>query len=221
MSYAQVLRGATYRLILGPGIQFIRALNDGVRAAYFGRLSIHFNNISDVEWTLFGSTVHPIRFIDMVRERPKKEIQSLGISRAGQTTKFHLAFSPRGVISWHLGPGNESDSVALQKLWAFWDWSHIFAVIADRGYDSKKIRAVIRACGAIPVIPFRSHVKNPESIDITLYKTRGRIECRFGYSKENKRLYSRFDKLDFTFAAFHALALIKSHLAKLPAQILC
>lgn len=144
-----------------------------------------------------------------MRERRKKGIRSLGRSRAGQTTKFHLALSPSGVVSWHLGPGNEGDTIALQRLWAFWNWREVFAVIADRAYDSNANRTLIARQGALAVIPPNPTRKLPIHYDENLYKTRKSIECAFGYQKENKRLYSRFDKLDCTFAAFHACAFIK------------
>lgn len=113
-------------------------------------------------------------------------------------------------MSWYLGPGNEPDNIALQKLWAFWNWKMIFAVIADMAYDSDAIRALIAFCGAqavIPPNPTRKH--NVPVYDEILYATRKKIEQNFGYNKENKRVYSRFDKLDCTFAAFHACAFIK------------
>lgn len=111
-----------------------------------------------------------------MRERRKKGIRSLGRSRAGQTTKFHLALSGSGVISWYLGPGNEGDSIALQKLWSQWDWSRIFAVVADRAYDSNDIRKLIAFYGALALIP-----PNPTrrydvpAYDETLYAGRKKI----------------------------------------------
>jgi len=145
-----------------------------------------------------------------VRERQKKGIRSLGKSRAGQTTKFHLALSPSGVVSWYIGPGNEPDNIALQKLWAFWDWSRVFAVIADAAYDSNALRKLIAFCGALAVIALNPQRVEPlPDCDETLYETRKKIEQTFGYQKENKRIYSRFDKLDCTFASFHACAFIK------------
>lgn len=149
----------------------------------------------------------------MARERQKKGIQSLGKSRAGQTTKFHLALSTCGVVSWYLGPGNEGDSIALQKLWAQWDWSRVFAVVADMAYDSNAIRKLIAFCGALAVIPPNPTRKyNIPEYDASIYRGRKKIEQEFGYQKENKRLYSRFDKLDCTFAAFHACAFLKRRL---------
>ena len=43
----------------------------------------------------------------------------------------------------------------------------------------------------------------------TLYKTRSAIERSFARVKENKRLVARFDKLDYTFFSFFALACLK------------
>ncbi len=121
-----------------------------------------------------------------------------------------MALSPSGVVSWYIGPGNEPDNIALQKLWAFWDWERVFAVIADAAYDSNAIRRLIAFCGALTVIALNPQRVEPlPDCDETLYATRKKIEQTFGYQKENKRIYSRFDKLDCTFAAFHACAFIK------------
>lgn len=147
----------------------------------------------------------PARF----RRGWKKGLQSIGRNRAGLTTKFHLALTPQGFHSFVLSPGNTHDCVAIQNLWGFWDWSKIFMVIADRGYDTNNIRALIAACGAASVIPGRSNRKEPIPYDRKLYSTRRNIEITFGKLKENKRVNARFDKLDVTFAAFFALAFIK------------
>ena len=209
MSCEQVLRGEICRHVTGHGTRFIRVSSAGPRAAFFGAFFTSCNTRSDCEWILSGWIQHPIRFIDTVRERLKKGIRSLGRSRAGQTTKFHLALSPSGVVSWYIGPGNEGDARAIQNLWAFWDWTRILAVIADMAYDTNAIRAILRHHAVECVIPPNPRRVTQFAYDESLYATRKRIECNFGYQKENKRIYSRFDKLDCTFAAFHACAFIK------------
>jgi transposase len=44
-----------------------------------------------------------------------------------------------------------------------------------------------------------------------LYRKRHVIERLFGRIKENKRIATRFDKLDTTFLSFIALALLKAY----------
>ena len=56
------------------------------------------------------------------------------------------------------------------------------AVIADKGYDSKKFANYIEKQNAEVVIPSRSNAKEPRVIDDNLYKDRNKIERLFSRS---------------------------------------
>ena len=86
-------------------------------------------------------------------------------------------------------------------------------VIEDTGYDSEDHRNFLRSNNNTPIIPQRCNAKNPQPYDKSLYKLRRRIENTFGRLKENKRLDTRFDKLDITFYGFFCLGFIKNLLA--------
>jgi transposase len=101
-----------------------------------------------------------------------------------------------------------------------WSWNEIAYVIADKGYDSNPIRRQIQRQGAQPVIPYKPSRLFPGTYDQQLYRTRVHIERFFARLKENKRIHSRFDKLDITFTAFILLAIIKA-LPLLPFLPLC
>ena len=85
------------------------------------------------------------------------------------------------------------------------------------------IRANIRSQGAKAIIPWKGLWLPPdkafrafESEEAeALYTQRHFIERLFGKIKENKRVATRFDKLDYTFLSFIALALM------LAFQLLC
>lgn len=113
------------------------------------------------------------------------------------------------VIGWCLSPGNEHDAVAVQRLWAFWDWSRVFAVIADRGYDTDNIRKLVALMMAVSVIPPKKNRKKNIEYDKMLYRARTKVECMFGRVKENGRCAIRKDKNDQNFASFFAIAIIK------------
>jgi transposase len=68
-------------------------------------------------------------------------------------------------------------------------------VLADKGYDSDKLRSVIRDKGAKPVIPGRKSRKRKIRFDKTRYKSRWMVEAVFGRLKDFRRVATRYDKL--------------------------
>jgi transposase len=82
-------------------------------------------------------------------------------------------------------------------------------VLADKGYESEEFRDTLKEHQNTPHIPPKSNALEPKHYDKNLYRYRPRIENTFGKLKENKRIDTRFDKLDSTFMAFVSLALIK------------
>ena len=73
-------------------------------------------------------------------------------------------------------------------------------------------RAFLKSGGNCPVIPPRKNAREPETYDKELYGKRKQIEMTFGNLKENKRIDTRFDKLDTTFLSFIALGFLKKFL---------
>jgi transposase len=132
------------------------------------------------------------------------------------STKIHLSVGYAGVVSCHLSPGQTADCKAIENLWEHWPWHTIRAVVGDKGYASSTIRNTIRSHGAQAVIPHKglwlAQDKEGSSFPHpnlqAIYAKRHFIERLFAKLKENKRLASRFDKLDVSFLAFVALALI-------------
>ena len=128
-----------------------------------------------------------------------------------------MAITPDSFVNCQLFPAQRQDCKTLEQLWQNWQWDKIKYVVADKAYDNGNIRGFIRSKGAIPVIPFRgvwlpndSTLTPKDFYDTKLYRKRHIIERLFGRLKENKRIAMRFDKLDFIFLSFIALALLKS-----------
>jgi transposase len=142
--------------------------------------------------------------------RAKKGQQTKGKSRAGISTKFHLAITGLGqIVEGFLSGGEASDVKAGPEL-----TKDIVGcpVIADRGYDSDKFRMYLRGNSNIPVIPGRKNRKEEIEHDRQLYKKRGLIERIFGKVKENRRLAVRYEKPDVNFLGFIIFAFIKFNL---------
>lgn len=81
-------------------------------------------------------------------------------------------------------------------------------VLADRGYDSKKIIEFIESQGACPVIPQRRNSKQCRLYDKHMYKERDLIECFFNKIKQYRRVATRYEKLGNNFRAMVLLASI-------------
>ena len=135
-------------------------------------------------------------------------MQSIGKTKAGWNTKFHLAVSECGIEAFCLSPGNHADSTYFNYLHSSINNDYIRYIIADKGYDSDAIREYIRALGRIPVIPFRKNRKKKENISGLRYQTRNIVERMFGRIKEFRRIATRYDKLDSSFLSFIACAFI-------------
>lgn len=130
---------------------------------------------------------------------------SQGKSKRG--TKVHLAIDSHGmVIDMMLSGAREHDVMVAQSLTE--DMIGC-TVIADKGYDSKWYRQALTNQNNRVVIPPRALWKQSVEFDETLYKQRGLVERIFGKIKENRRIATRFDKIDLSFLSFLCLAFIK------------
>lgn len=79
--------------------------------------------------------------------------------------------------------------------------------IADKGYDSEKIREDVRARGMKPVIPRKSNSKKPNpEFDAHLYKMRHLVENLFARLKHYRSIATRFEKLARNFKSLVYLA---------------
>jgi transposase len=71
---------------------------------------------------------------------------------------------------------------------------HCDYLIADRGYDSNKIREMCSEMGIEPVIPGRKCRKEMVSYDRHIYKERNFVERFFCRIKQFRRIATRYDK---------------------------
>jgi transposase len=82
------------------------------------------------------------------------ETEAIGKSRAGNTTKIHLAVDAYGLpIEFVITGGEVNDCTAAPELIA--KRPHAQAIVADKGYDSERIREQIEAKGSKVIIPRR------------------------------------------------------------------
>ena len=81
-------------------------------------------------------------------------------------------------------------------------------LIADRAYEDKQTRTIMKEQGFIPVIPPKKNRKQRWEYDKELYKRRNEIERYFCRLKSFRKVFTRYDKLDIMFISVIRLAMI-------------
>ena len=136
------------------------------------------------------------------------ETRAIGRSRGGPTTKIHLAIDTNGYpLDFEITGGETHDSQVAPQLIALVQTAHY--LVADKGYDSEKIRESARTHGMIPVIPRKSNStkSNPE-FSRYLYGLHHMVENVFARLKHFRGIATRFDKLARNYKAMLRLACI-------------
>ena len=112
------------------------------------------------------------------------------------------------LVRFVLLPGQRHDSVGVKPLIADIDFA---ALLADKAFDNDAIRAELDERGTLAVIPSKADRKPLIPHDAEMYKWRHLIENCFQRLKEFRRIATRYDKTDTSFAA--ALHLVAAFLA--------
>ena len=76
----------------------------------------------------------------------------------------------------------------------------------DMAYEGDAMREEAAENGFTPVVPPNPRRKDPWAYDETLYKRRNEVERLFRRVKGNRRIFTRYDKLDVVFMGFVLLA---------------
>lgn len=135
------------------------------------------------------------------------------------TTKLHVVCDGHGLpLAVHLTAGQRSESAQFETVCALVDAPRRpQRLLADRGYDAKRIRAWLRARRIRAVIPerrlpagkTRRRRGRPPVLEKDQYKRRNAVERLIGWLKEHRSLATRFDKLAASFLAMVKLACIR------------
>ena len=141
------------------------------------------------------------------RRKRGADLQAIGRSRGGRTTKIHAVADRRGrLIGFDLTPGQRSDIRAANDLLA--KLPKADNLLGDTAYDSDDLRGSLAERGTTPVIKPNPRRKNVPAFDATIYKLRNLIERAFAHLKDWRRVATRYDKLKRNFSATVALAAI-------------
>ena len=100
-------------------------------------------------------------------------------------------------------PGQRHDSVGVAPLLTDLDFA---ALLADKAFGSDAIRADLNGRGALAVIPPKANRAADIPCDVEMYKWRHLVENFFCKVKQFRRIATRYDKTDTSFAAILHLA---------------
>jgi transposase len=129
----------------------------------------------------------------------------MGRSRGGLTTKIHAVVDANGnPITLKLSEGQAHDGRAAADLLDSVGRGQI--LLADRGYDSDHLRAVMAARGAWANIKPMPNRVNVPAFSRWLYRYRNLVERFFNKLKHFRAIATRFEKHDANYLALVKLA---------------
>ena len=141
------------------------------------------------------------------RRKRGADLQAIGRSRGGRTTKIHAVVDGSGrPLALQLTPGQRGDAPVAAALLGSLPPSRLCA--ADTAYDSDALRSFLIQRGTEPVIPNNPTRKRLQPFDPAAYKQRNIIERTFCRLKDWRRIATRYDKLAANFASACCLAII-------------
>ena len=107
------------------------------------------------------------------------------------------------LVRFVLLPGQRHDSIGVAPLL---DGITFEALIGDKGFDNDALRADLTRRKAQAVIPPKADRRAAIPCDFAMYRWRHLVENLFCDLKQNRRIATRYDKTDQSFAAFINLA---------------
>ena len=111
-------------------------------------------------------------------------------------------------------PGQDSDYAGYDLVMAD-NLPSPAVLVADRGYDSDKIREDAEKRDAVPMIPMRKNRKVRKTVDMSIYTLRNMVERCFNKLKNTRRLATRYDKTASSFLGFIDIACVRMWLRHL------
>lgn len=143
------------------------------------------------------------------------------------TTKIHILCDRAGhPLHFHLTAGQVHDSNAFDDLMVGADAKLVdgdgepvawpVALAGDKGYRAEWIDDYLLGLGIQPVIPSKSNEDRDArrvEFDRDEYRDRNIVERLIGWLKENRRVFSRFEKTAKNFGGFIKMAFIQRYLA--------
>ena len=190
--------GVTYRPLSANFRLFITALTVGQKKGIIHNIFKILSADADKEWLMMdGSHIRAHQHSAGAAAYSGEDEHAIGMSRGGMTSKIHLMVDACGnPLEVIITAGNINDISVAPELVAAIDLAETQAVIADKGYDSDKLRAQIEEEGSQANIPYkRDREEKNKDMDWYLYKIRHLVENTFARLKHYRAIATRYDKL--------------------------
>jgi transposase len=161
----------------------------------------------DLEWEFIdGTIVKAHQHSGGAAKLSDESDHGIGKSVAGNTTKIHLVVDSSGnPIDFEITGGEVHDAKVAPELIA--KIPHADFVIADKGYDSDKLREQVREQNSTPIIPKKRNSKTGnDGLDWDLYKLRHLVENTIARLKHFRAIATRYDKLKRNYVGMVSLA---------------
>ena len=138
-----------------------------------------------------------------------REAQAIGLSRGGLTTKIHALVDGHGrALKLLLSAGNLADITIAPALVCDLHERDCGTLVADKGYDSDALRALLVEKNIFPCLALNATRKQRRFFHRGYYRHRHQVENFFACLKRHRRVATRYDKLATSFAAFVTLSAI-------------
>ena len=174
-----------------------------VRSGVFDQLFEALSADADFEYVIIDGTIVRVHQHGS-GARGGTKTQAIGRSRGGLTTKIVALVDALGnLVRFVLLPGQRHDSVGVAPLLTDLDFA---ALLADKAFDSDGFRTELDNRGAVAVIPPKANRVTTIPCDFEMDKWRHLVENFFCQIKEFRRIATRYDKTDTSFAAMIHLA---------------
>lgn len=197
--------------------RFRRWKNEGLWDRIHNRLLSRFDHLGRIDrslWCVDGSVVRAHRVAAGALLRSGGcELQALGRSRGGFSTKIHIVADANGtLLSVTATPGQSGEAPEFHHVMLGVAVCSDFrstrprAVAGDKGYSSQAIRDWLNQRSIKAVIPKRSNERRRGRFAAQLYRRRNIVERTIGHLKEFRRIATRFDKCASSYIAFIKIA---------------
>lgn len=134
--------------------------------------------------------------------------RDIGRSHGGLTSKIHLlANIEKKPLAFVITGGQVNDAKAGIDVISANTWRMKY-LLADKAYDTNKIRDKLKGFGVKACIPPKSNRKNPAEFDYELYKKRSTIENMFAQLKDWRGIAMRYCRCSHIYESYVCIALM-------------
>lgn len=204
--------------------RFRRWINENVWDQIYQRLIKRADALDQIDrslWCADGSVVRAHRAAAgmLPQSEENDELNVLGRSRGGYSTKLHLLTDANGtVLACTATPGQRHGSTEFKcslancVLWIHRTTKRPKGIAGDKCYGANAIRDSICSRGIRPLIPTKSNGGKVDGFDKAQYRRRNIVERVSGWLKESRRVATRYDKLTLSYLTFVQLAAMRRQL---------